>query len=43
MAHNEEMHPVGSKILFEDDQVRIWEPRSSPARRCRSTSTTWTT
>jgi len=30
MAHDEKMHPVGSKILFEDDQVRIWEAEVAP-------------
>jgi quercetin dioxygenase-like cupin family protein len=30
MAHGEEMHPVGSKILFEDDQVRIWDAEVAP-------------
>ena len=27
MAHDETIDPVGSKILFEDEQVRIWEAK----------------
>jgi beta-alanine degradation protein BauB len=30
MAHDDAMNPVGSKILFEDDQVRIWEAEVAP-------------
>lgn len=30
MAHDETLHPVGSSILFEDDQVRIWEAEVAP-------------
>jgi quercetin dioxygenase-like cupin family protein len=30
MTHEEGMNPVGSKILFEDDQVRIWDAEVAP-------------
>ena len=30
MADDQEMHPVGSKILFEDAHVRIWEATVNP-------------
>jgi quercetin dioxygenase-like cupin family protein len=30
MAQNEAMNPVGSRILFEDDQVRIWDAEVAP-------------
>ena len=30
MADDQTMHPVGSTILFEDDQVRIWEAVVAP-------------
>ena len=30
MTHDEPMNPVGSKILFEDDQVRVWEAVVAP-------------
>lgn len=30
MSDDQTMHPVGSKILFEDDQVRIWEASVAP-------------
>ena len=30
MAHDDAMNPVGSKILFEDAQVRIWEATVAP-------------
>lgn len=25
-----EMHPIGSQILYEDDQLRIWEVAAGP-------------
>ncbi|MGE3268807.1 MAG: hypothetical protein AB7P40_08685 [Chloroflexota bacterium] len=30
MAHDEKMHPVGSKVLFEDENVRVWEAAVEP-------------
>src|SRR3712207_793332 len=30
MAEDQPMNPVGSRILFEDDQVRIWEAEVAP-------------
>lgn len=30
MAQEEQLHPVGSAILFEDEQVRIWEAEVAP-------------
>src|SRR3954469_11093094 len=30
MTHDETLHPVGSSILFEDDQVRVWEAEVAP-------------
>ena len=30
MAEDEALHPVGSAILFEDDQVRVWEAEVAP-------------
>lgn len=30
MAHDEQLHPVGSNILFEDEQVRIWDAEVGP-------------
>ena len=30
MAQDEQLHPVGSAVIFEDDQVRIWEAEVAP-------------
>ena len=30
MADDQTMHPVGSKILFEDEHVRVWEAEVAP-------------
>jgi len=30
MANDETLYPVGSKILFEDERVRIWEAEVGP-------------
>jgi quercetin dioxygenase-like cupin family protein len=30
MADDQHMHPVGSSILFEDDQVRVWDAEVAP-------------
>ena len=30
MTQNEALNPVGSKILFEDDHVRVWEAIVAP-------------
>ncbi|MCC6176927.1 MAG: hypothetical protein IT305_16580 [Chloroflexi bacterium] len=30
MAHDEQLSPVGSKVLFEDDHVRVWEAEVMP-------------
>jgi quercetin dioxygenase-like cupin family protein len=30
MSSKEALNPVGSKILFEDDQVRVWEAEVAP-------------
>lgn len=30
MTQDETLHPVGSKILFEDEKVRVWEAEVAP-------------